>query len=118
MYNKKIFHITLIVFFVTGLIFFGSTLLWAHGSGTTIVPESLSVKAGSELKVTVNGLVDTKSAKFKLTGISGKFDLGEFEITSDDFTQVLKIPADLPPGSYRLTVEGGKKKAKVVINVN
>lgn len=108
----------LIVFFVIGLIFFGSTLLWAHGSGTKIVPESLSVKAGSEFAVTVSGLTGTKTAKFKLTGISGKFELGEFEITSDDFIQVLKIPADLPPGSYRLTVEGGKKKAKVVINVN
>ena len=118
MKRKKIYQIISIVYIIIGLFFSGVPILWAHGSGTTIVPESLSVKAGSELKVTVNGLVDTKTAKFKLTGISGKFDLGEFEITSDDFTQVLKIPADLPPGSYRLTVEGGRKKAKVVINVN
>jgi hypothetical protein len=39
-------------------------------------------------------------------------------LTVNDFTQVLAIPADAPPGSYRLTVEGGGKSAKVVISVN
>jgi hypothetical protein len=86
--------------------------------GTNIVPESLNVKAGSQLKVTVNGLVGTKTAIFTLTGMFGKFELGEFQIESDDFSQVLDIPTDVPPGSYRLTVEGGKKSAKVVININ
>jgi hypothetical protein len=82
------------------------------------VPASLTVKAGSELKVTVNGLVGTKTASFRLTGIFGKYELGEFPISSDDFTQVLAIPTEAPPGSYRLTVEGGGKSAKVVISVN
>lgn len=115
---KQILRTLSIAYVIIGLFFSGTTVLWAHGGGTTIVPQSLNVKAGSELAVTVSGLTGTKTATFKLTGISGKFELGEFQISSDDFTQVLKIPADLPPGSYRLTVEGGKKKAKVVINVN
>jgi hypothetical protein len=38
------------------------------------VPASLSVKAGSELEVTVNGLIGTDTATFKLTGISGKYE--------------------------------------------
>jgi hypothetical protein len=53
-----------------------------------------------------------------LTGLSGKVDLGQFPVSSDDFTQVLELPADLPPGSYRLTVEGGGKSAKVVLTIN
>jgi hypothetical protein len=44
--------------------------------------------------------------------------LGQFPVSSDDFTQVLELPADLPSGSYRLTVEGGGKSAKVVITIN
>ena len=118
MSDVKINKMLFIICITASLVLIGSSSVWAHGSGTKIVPQSLSVKAGSELEVTVNGLTDTKTATFKLRGISGKFELGEFQISSDDFTQVLKIPADLPPGSYRLTVEGGKKKAKVVINVN
>ena len=68
------------------------TAVWGHGEGTRIVPESLTVKAGSKLKVTVNGLVGTKTATFQLTGIFGKYELGEFKISSDDFTKVLQIP--------------------------
>ncbi|MBW1960359.1 MAG: cytochrome bc complex cytochrome b subunit [Deltaproteobacteria bacterium] len=66
----------------------------------------------------INGLVGTKTAIFRLTGMFGKYDLGAFQIESDDFTQVLNIPSDISPGTYRLTVEGGGKSAKVVINVN
>jgi len=95
-----------------------STAGWSHGEGTSIIPEALSVKAGGKLKVEVKGLEGTKTATFNLTGLTGKFDLGQFPISSDDFTQVLEIPSDLSPGSYRLTVEGGGKSAKVVITVN
>ncbi len=91
---------------------------WSHGDKTSIIPEALSVKAGAKLKVEVKGLADTKTATFTLTGLSGKFDLGHYPIDSDDFSQVLEIPSDLPPGSYRLTVEGGGKSAKVVITIN
>ena len=91
---------------------------WSHGDKTSIIPEALSVKAGDKLKVEVKGLADTKTATFTLTGLSGKFDLGQFPINSDDFSQILEIPSDLPPGSYRLTVEGGGKSAKVVITIN
>ncbi len=118
MNTKKVFYLMLATFTVFCLVFSWSTSLWAHGEGTRIVPESLSVKAGLKLTVTVSGLVGTKTASFSLTGMTGKFELGEFPITSDDFTQELQIPADLPPGSYRLTVEGGEKSSKVVINVN
>jgi hypothetical protein len=91
---------------------------WSHGDKTSIIPEVLSVKAGAKLKVVVKGLTDTKTATFTLTGLSGKFDLGQYSINSDDFSQILEIPSDLPPGSYRLTVEGGGKSAKVVITVS
>jgi hypothetical protein len=114
----KMIRSILQVFVATIMAFSWSTGAWGHGEGTRIVPASLTVKAGSELKVTVNGLVDTKTATFRLTGIFGEYELGEFPISSDDFTQVLTIPADAPPGSYRLTVEGGAKSAKVVISVN
>jgi len=99
------------VFFMTGIAL-------GHEDGIRIVPQSLTAKAGSGLEVTVNGLTDTKTATFRLTGMSGNYDLGTFAIKSDDFTQVLQMPSDLPPGSYRLTVEGGDKTAKVVITVN
>jgi hypothetical protein len=100
------------------LILLASATAWSHGEGTRIIPASLTVKSGSELEVKVNGLVGTKTATFRLTGMTGKYELGEFPISSDDFTQVLKIPADAPPGNYRLTVEGGDKSAKVVITIN
>ena len=82
------------------------------------MPASLNVKAGSELKETVNGLIGTETATFWLTGIFGNYELGTFAIASDDFTQVLQIPSDIQPGIYRLTVEGGGKSAKVVITIN
>ena len=110
--------ISIVMLAVTLTAFTGLTVVWGHGEGTRITPESLTVRSGSDLKVTVNGLVGAKTAIFRMTGISGKYDLGEFPISSDDFTQVLKIPADAPPGNYRLTVEGGGKSAKVVIAIN
>lgn len=106
------------VLIATGMALSFSTASWSHGDKTQIVPASLTVKSGSKLKVTVNGLMDAKTATFSLTGMTGKYELGKFSISSDDFTQTLQIPADVPPGSYRLTVEGGKKNAKTVINVN
>lgn len=68
--------------------------------------------------VYLSGLTDTKSATFRLTGMFGKYELGTFDINSDDFIQLLKIPSEVQPGSYRLNVEGGGKSAKVVITVN
>ena len=112
--NRLILFLFLAAFLAIGL----TTTAWAHGEGTTIVPDSLTVKSGSELQVKVNGLVGTKTATFRLTGMFGKFELGEYPISGDDFTQMLRIPADAQPGSYRLTVEGGGKSAKVVITVN
>jgi hypothetical protein len=105
-------------FIIIGLVLLGSAVAWSHGEDTTIVPASLTVKSGSALEVKVSGLVDTQTATFSLTGMTGKYELGEFPISSDDFIQTLKIPADLPPGNYRLTVEGGGKSAKVVITIN
>jgi hypothetical protein len=114
----KMIRFSLLVFLASSMAFFWAASAWGHGEGTSIVPASLNVKAGSELKVTVNGLVGTKTATFRLTGMFGNYELGEFQISSDDFTQILAIPAEAPPGSYRLTVEGGGKSAKVVITVN
>jgi hypothetical protein len=113
-FTRKIF----ILIFILSVSFGWNTMAWSHGEGTSILPASLNAKAGGKLKVEVKGLTGTKTAKFSLTGLSGKVNLGEFSISSDDFTQVLDLPADLPPGSYRLTVEGGEKSAKVVITIN
>jgi hypothetical protein len=112
--NRRIFLIVAAI----SISFVWNTTGWSHGDETSIVPASLSAKAGGKLKVEVKGLTGTKAAAFSLTGLSGKVDLGQFPISSDDFTQVLDLPADLPPGSYRLTVEGGDKSAKVVITIN
>jgi hypothetical protein len=106
------------VLVIIGLVILGSVVVWSHEGGTAIVPSSLTVKSGSDLEVKVNGLVGTQTATFRLTGMTGKYELGEFPISSDDFTQTLKIPAGLAPGSYRLTVEGGDNNAKVVITIN
>jgi hypothetical protein len=95
-----------------------NTAAWSHGEKIQIIPEKLSMRSGESLQVKVTGLVGAKTATFNLTGLSGKYDLGQFEISSDDFTQILQIPADLPAGSYRLTVEGGGNSAKVVITIN
>jgi hypothetical protein len=118
MEKAKIRQITLLILLAFVVAVSWSTAVWGHGEGTRIVPASLTVKAGSELKVTVNGLVGAKMATFLLSGICGKHELGKFPISSDDFTQVVQIPADVQPGSFRLTVEGGGKSAKVVITIN
>ena len=109
----------ILILIITLSVSFGWNIMaWSHGDETSIIPVSLSAKAGDKLKVEVKGLTGTKTAKFSLTGLTGKVDLGEFSISSDDFTQVLDLPADLSPGSYRLMVEGGEKSAKVVITIN
>jgi hypothetical protein len=118
MRSRNIIRFIFLVLAIACVAFSWSAAAWGHGEGTSIVPASLSVKAGSDLEVTVHGLVGTDTATFTLTGISGKYDLGQFQISTDDFTQVLTIPADAQPGSYRLTVEGGGKSAKAVITVN
>ncbi len=93
--NKLIF-LALIVFTMT----FGlHTAAWSHGDKIQIIPEKLNVKSGDKLQVKVMGLMGTKTAIFNLTGLSGKYDLGQFDISSDDFSQVLQIPADLPAGT-------------------
>jgi hypothetical protein len=112
--NQRIFLIVVAL----SISFVWNTTGWSHGDETSIVPASLSAKAGGKLKVEVKGLTGTKTASFSLTGLSGKVDLGQFPISSDDFTQILDLPSDLAPGSYRLTVEGGEKSAKVVITIN
>ena len=115
---KKNYGRILLTTLMLALSFCWAAAAWSHGEKIQIIPETLSVRSGATLQVKVNGLVDTKTATFSLTGLSGKYDLGEFSISSDDFTQTLQIPADLPPGSYRLTVEGGGNSAKVVITIN
>ena len=112
--NRRIF----LIIIALSISFTWNTTGWSHGDKTSIVPATLSARAGGQLKVEVKGLTGTKTATFSLTGLSGKVDLGQFPISSDDFTQVLDLPSDLPPGSYRLTVEGGGKSAKVVITIN
>lgn len=112
---NKLMYFTIIVFTVS---LGWHTAAWSHGDEIQIVPEKLNVRSGDNLPVKVMGLVGTKTATFNLTGLSGKHNLGEFDISNDDFTQVLQIPADLPAGTYRLTVEGGGNSAKVVISIN
>ncbi len=112
--NRRIF----LIIVALSISFAWNTTGWSHGDKTSIVPATLSARAGGKLTVEVKGLVGTKTATFSLTGLSGKVDLGQFPVSSDDFTQVLELPADLPPGSYRLTVEGGGKSAKVVLTIN
>ena len=114
----KLSQSAVIALVAVSFVFSWTTVARGHGEGTRITPASLTAKSGSELEVTVNGLVDTKTATFRLTGMAGKYELGEIPISSDDFTHVLQIPSDVPPGSYRLTVEGGGKSAKVVITIN
>jgi hypothetical protein len=53
----KMIRLILFVFVATSIVFSWSTGVRGHGEGTRIVPDSLTVKAGSDLKVTVNGLV-------------------------------------------------------------
>ena len=118
MKNIRPFKRTLIAAIIIAVNFCWITAVWSHGEGIQIAPETLSVRSGAKLQVKVNGLENTKTATFSLTGLAGNYDLGEFPISSDDFVQVLQIPPDLPAGSYRLSVEGGGNSAKVVITIN
>lgn len=118
MKSTKMYKRILFTPLILAISFCWAAAAWSHGDEIQIIPETLSVRSGATLQVKVNGLVNTKMATFSLSGLSGKYDLGEFSISSDDFTQTLQIPADLPAGSYRLTVEGGGNSAKVVITIN
>jgi hypothetical protein len=80
------------VLIIISLVLFGSTTAWSHGDGTSIIPASLTVKSGTELEVKVNGLVGTKTATFRLTGMTGKYELGEFPISA-----AIKAPKSLLP---------------------
>jgi hypothetical protein len=113
-YYQKFFAVVIVSIVAIGM----NSTAWSHGDKIQIVPETMTTQSGGTLQVKVNGLVGAKKASFSLTGLSGKYDLGEFSINSDDFTQVLQIPADLPAGSYRLTVEGDGNSAKVVITIH
>jgi len=118
MENIRPYERTLFAIIILAINFCWITAAWSHGDEIQIIPETLSVRSGAKLQVKVNGLVNTKMATFSLTGLAGKYDLGEFSVSSDDFDQVLQIPSDLSAGSYRLTVEGGGNSAKVVITIN
>jgi len=111
---KQLFWVTVTL----AIIFSWNIPAWSHGDKVQIIPETLNARSGGTLQVKVSGLVGAKTATFSLTGLAGKYDLGRFSISSDDFIQVLQIPAELPAGSYRLTVEGGENSAKVVITIN
>ena len=113
-YYRQFFAIAMVSIVAIGM----NSTAWSHGDKIQIVPETMTAQSGGTLQVKINGLVGAQKATFSLTGLSGQYDLGEFSIKSDDFTQVLQIPADLPAGSYRLTVEGGGNSAKVVITIN
>jgi len=116
--NVNRFKFVLPICLIFTLILAWSPVALGDAKDTMIMLDSPVVKSGSDLKVKVHGLVGTKTANFQLLGITGIYDLGEFKINSADFTQVLKIPVDLPPGKYRLNVKGGKKSAKVAITIN
>ena len=118
MKNTKAYKLVLFAIVALAISSCWATAAWSHGDKIQIIPEKLNARSGGTLQVKVSGLVNTKTATFNLTGLSGEYDLGEFSISSDDFTQTLQIPADLPAGSYRLTVEGGGNSAKVVITIN
>ncbi len=115
---KRDYNLLLIALIAVTFTFGWHAAAWGHGDKIQIIPEKLNVRSGDNLQVKVMGLMGTKTATFNLTGLSGKYDLGQFDISSDDFTQVLQIPADLPAGTYRLTVEGGGNSAKAVITIN
>lgn len=118
MKRKTGFTILAALLAVAALTLAAGGVAWAHGEETSIVPASLNAKAGGELKVRVNGLSGAKEASFALEGMFGKRELGKLAVKSDDFDTVLKIPADVQPGAYKLTVSGGAKSASVVININ
>lgn len=118
MYNVKCFKFVLSICLIFTLTLAWSPVALGDSKDTSIKLDSPNVKPGSDLKVKVHGLVGTKTANFQLLGMTGIYDLGEFKVNSADFTQVLKIPSDVPPGSYRLNVKGGKKSAKVAITIN
>ena len=89
----KIFNTNrlILLFLLSAFLAFGLTNeVWAHGKGTKIVPATLNVKAGADLEVTVNGLVGTKTATFRLTGMFGKFELGEYE-QADEYLNVAEV---------------------------
>ncbi len=117
MKNLKRNQRTLITIIILAINFCWISAAWGHGDEIQIIPETLNVRSGARLQVKVNGLINTKTATFSLTGLAGKYDLGEFSVSSDDFEQMLQLPVDLPAGSYRLTVEGGDNSAKVVITI-
>jgi hypothetical protein len=118
MYNLKRFKFVLPICLIFTLTLAWSPVALGDAKDTMIMLDSPAVKSGSDVKVKVHGLVGTKTANFQLLGMTGIYDLGEFKISSADFTQVLKIPSDVPPGNYRLNVKGGKSSAKVAITIN
>lgn len=113
----KNFNFVLFISLTLTLAFAWSPAAWGDAKDTSIMLDTSTVKSGSELKVMVHGLVGAETANFRLTGMTGIYELGEFKVSNADFTQVVKIPADVPPGKYRLNVKGGKQSAKAAITV-
>lgn len=82
----------------------------AHGE-PVIVVKPISVPAGGEISVSGTEMEDGEMFVITLEGITTSIPLGEAAVVDEGFQMTLIIPADVPPGSYRVQAAAGEETA-------
>lgn len=89
----------------------------AHEGGPKISLEKQSVMAGLPMVINGTGFEGAKEVSVTLEGLSGKVDVGRYDIAGEDFKIKVDTPMDLSAGTWKVTVVGGGKKASATITI-
>ncbi len=88
----------------------------AHGE-PVITVSPVSVPAGGEVLVTGTEMEEGELFAITLEGITLSVPLGEAPVAGEGFEVTLTIPADTPPGSYRVQAAAGEETAVADITI-
>lgn len=113
---KKGFIFIFILGMVVAFVWLLPGTVRAHGE-PVIVVKPISVPAGGEILVSGTEMEDGEVFVVTLEGITTSIPLGEAAVVDEGFEMTLIIPADVPPGSYRVQASTGEETASADLTV-